>query len=614
MAYKDALGKWHEAGQKTEQAILTAMGVDPDSPVLPEENDPVLLIRDGESRRLLGPGMLTLESGETQGVLDRLPGDLPHGYHTLQLEGSEQAIPVIATPRRCWLPADLKTWGWSVQLYAARSRESWGIGDFNDLYRLAQWSSEKHGAGMMLLNPLGAATPVQPLQSSPYYPTSRLFLNPLWLHIPALAGVQALGPGYEAISRKALALNSERLIDRDKVSSLKMAALEMLWQTFSSDPAFDTFCAKRGAALDTFAVFCALAEHYKSGWRLWPSEFQHPRSAAVGEFTRSKATRICFHKWLQWLLEKQLSSSSQLLALMQDLPIGVDPDGADAWAWQDIFAQGVGVGAPPDEFNTQGQNWGLPPFVPHKLRAAAYRPLVETIRASFRQCRGLRIDHVMGLFRLFWIPNGMKPADGAYVRYNENEMLSIVALESERAGAYVVGEDLGTVEDEAREKLASFQVLSYRLLWFEKDAPQSYPLDALAAVTTHDLPTIAGLWTGSDLERQRELGLNPNDESTGEICSRLAATAKLNGNSPIHDVVDGTYKVLASAPSRIITACLDDVLAVEERPNIPATSQDQNPNWSMALPEPIEKIIQSGLADKIAASLRSREARHPETN
>jgi 4-alpha-glucanotransferase len=289
---------------------------------------------------------------------------------------------------------------------------------------------------------------------------------------------------------------------------------------------------------------------------------------------------------------------------MQDLPIGCDPDGADAWAWQDYIAKGIGVGAPPDELNTQGQDWGLPPFVPGKLRAAGYAPFIQIIRAAFRHCGGLRIDHVMGLFRLFWIPNGVSAAKGAYVRYNPDELLAIVALESERAQAYVVGEDLGTVEEEAREKLAEHCILSYRLLWFEKDAPETYPREALSALTTHDLPTVAGLWTGSDLDKQHELGLKPNEEGTAEIVERLKLCAELDPDDPIEEVVAGAYQLLSKAPSRILTAALDDALCVEERPNVPATMSDKNPNWSIALPKTIEELMEAELPKRIAKALK----------
>jgi 4-alpha-glucanotransferase len=268
----------------------------------------------------------------------------------------------------------------------------------------------------------------------------------------------------------------------------------------------------------------------------------------------------------------------------------------------------VAVGAPPDEFNTRGQNWGLPPFLPNKLRAAGYEPFVQTVRAAFRHGGGLRIDHVMGLFRLFWIPQGQPALNGAYVRYNPDEMLAIVALESERARAYVVGEDLGTVEEGVREALAAHRILSYRLLWFEKEHPATYPKEALVAVTTHDLPTVAGLWTGADLKKQEQLNLDPNEESTTEIHRRLKTMAHAKESDPIEDVIAGAYRLLAEAPSRILTASLDDAAAVLERPNIPATSNDENPNWSLALPIPIEDLMEAKLPNTIAGFLRRGES------
>ena len=272
-----------------------------------------------------------------------------------------------------------------------------------------------------------------------------------------------------------------------------------------------------------------------------------------------------------------------------------------------MFARGASVGAPPDEFNTQGQNWGLPPFIPHKLRAANYGPYIDTIRYAFRHGGGLRIDHVMGLFRLFWIPQGCAASDGAYVRYNADEMLAILALESQRAHGYVVGEDLGTVEEGVHEKLASFDILSYRLLWFEKDDPSRYPANALAAITTHDLPTVAGMWTGADLARQHELQLKPNEESTAEIYSRVGKLAGADRDTPVADVIARSYEQLARAPSRILAAALEDAVQVEERPNIPATRSEQNPNWMLALPCPIDELTERELAARISRGLRRRE-------
>lgn len=531
LTYEDALGNSHETSRETIDALHAAMGANTET-LTPETGDSLTVVRVGEQRELARKGTIVLEMGETLRASERLPADLPTGYHQILFDGDTTPGTLIVSPGKCWLPENLRTWGWAIQLYAARSRASWGIGDFADLDTLAKWARDL-GAGMLLLNPLSAATPVAPLQTSPYFPTSRRFLNPLWLHIEAIPGATSENiPQLEEIGKAARDLNQTRLIDRDKILELKTRALELIWINHQPDPPFDSFCRERGKALDEFATFCALAEQQQSGWHAWPEMYRHPANPAVAQFARDNADRIQFHKWVQWLLDKQLANCSGHLALMQDLPIGVDPDGADAWAWQDVLAAGASIGSPPDEFNTQGQNWGLPPFAPHKLRAAKYDPFIQTIRGGFRHGGGLRIDHVMGLFRLFWIPQGI-PSSGSYVRYNADEMLAILALESERARAYVVGEDLGTVEDATRERLAEHRILSYRLLWFEKDHPAKFPHEALAAVTTHDLPTVAGMWSGSDFKKQQDLGLKPNEESTKEIHERLQSMACLASDATL---------------------------------------------------------------------------------
>jgi 4-alpha-glucanotransferase len=605
--YEDAFGKRHETTSETIGAILAAMGAK-ERDLAPPLDNSVIVAQAGEQRKLPANATIVLETGETVSAMSRLPADLPAGYHQLQFEGSDQAIRLIVTPRQCWLPKDLRTWGWALQLYSARSRDSWGIGDFADLDRLAEWSASSLGAGVLLVNPLSAATPVLPQQASPYFPSSRRFLNPLWIHVHWVPGATAERiPRLEELARAGRDLNSDRFIQRDAIFKLKMQALELLWREFPGDEAFDNFSKDRGSDLNTFAIFCALAERYQSGWHGWPAAYRHPDRGAVAEFTSENGDRIRFHQWLQWLLDTQLARSSRHLALMRDLPIGVDSDGADAWAWQDVLAKGIAVGSPPDEFNTQGQNWGLPPFIPHKLRAAGYEPFIQTIRSAFRHGGGIRIDHVMGLFRLFWIPEGIRSVEGTYVRYNADNLLGIVALESQRAHAYVVGEDLGTVEKGMREKLAEHRILSYRLLWFENDGPERYPKEALAAVTTHDLPTVTGLWTGADLTKQHELGLKPNDAGTSEIKKRLTSMAELRPNASPAEVVTGAYRLLAKAPSRILTACFDDAALAEERPNMPATKSDQNPNWSLALPCPIEELMNTELPARIAAELRREE-------
>lgn len=612
--YKDAFGKQHETPSETIEAIFAAMDVRSNEPG-PATEDSVIVARVGEQRKLPANATIVLETGETVSAVSRLPPELPAGYHQLQFDGSDKPIRLIVTPGQCWLPHDLRTWGWAVQLYSARSRDSWGMGDLADLDRLAKWSASELGAGMMLVNPLSAGTPIQPPQASPYFPTSRRFLDPLWIHVRWVPGAtDGKARRLDELAQAARELNSDRLIQRDKIFELKMQALDLLWRAFPGDEAFDRFCKESGSDLNTFAIFCALAEKHQSGWHSWPAAYRHPGNAAVAEFAKANRDRVRFYQWLQWLLDVQLERASRRLAVVRDLPIGVDPDGADAWAWQDVLAKGVAVGSPPDEFNTQGQNWGLPPFVPHKLRAAGYEPFIQTIRSAFRHGGGIRIDHVMGLFRLFWIPDGAPSKDGTYVRYNADELLGIVALESQRATAYVVGEDLGTVEDGTRAKLAEHCILSYRLLWFEKDAPEQYPHEALAAVTTHDLPTITGLWTGADLAKQRELNLKPNEKSTEEIRDRLISMANLKPDAAPSDVVAGAYGLLSKAPCRILTACLDDAALVQERPNIPATMSDQNPNWSLALPQPIEDLMNMELPRHIAAALRRSARRRTSHN
>jgi len=283
----------------------------------------------------------------------------------------------------------------------------------------------------------------------------------------------------------------------------------------------------------------------------------------------------------------------------------VNPEGFDAWLWQDTLALEASVGAPPDEFNTLGQYWSLPPFIPHRLRASGYEPFRQTLRAMLRHARGLRIDHVMGLFRLFWIPHDANPRDGGYVRYHADELLAVLAIESQRAKAIVVGEDLGTVERGVRSRLRQLGALSYRLLWFESRPPERYPPQALAAVTTHDLFTVAGLWSGEDLEAQEQLGLHPNAAGTEAIRRRLRRKAGLSEQASPREAILGAHRLLARTPCRLITATLDDALAVEERPNMPGTAT-QRPNWSIALPKRLEEIQQDAFVRKLSKVIARR--------
>ena len=577
----------------------------------PVPNQDVQVVRRGQRVAFDAAADLVLESGSREALPRgrtgaRLPSDVPLGYHTLEFHDSGRRRSLIVAPAQCHLPPALRIWAWAVQLYAARSRRSWGIGDFGDLARFASISREQ-GCRLLLVNPLHAATPTLPQQASPYSPTTRRYLNPLYLAIQNLPGAREL-PDIEELSAAGRALNAAPLIDRDRIFTLKVRALRTLYRRFESDPDFTAFAAAEGPALREYATFCALAEEHGGQWRRWPAKFRHPHSPHVRRFAEGHAERIRFHQWVQWHLDRQLRRASAIVPVMQDLPIGIDRDGADAWTWQDVLADGIQVGAPPDEFNTKGQNWGLPPFVPARLKAAAYRPFIETIRGTMRHAGGLRIDHVMGLFRLFWIPDGMAPAEGAYVRNFAEDLLAIIALESERAQAIVVGEDLGTIDPRARQRLMTLNVLSYRLLWFEQNDPSKYPDRALAAVTTHDLPTIAGLWTGSDLETQRRLQLNPNEAGITAMRERLARATHSTDATPVREVIRRTYALLSRAPSMVVAATLEDAAGVAGRPNMPGTVTEW-PNWSQPLPRPLEALARSQGAKRIAYALASREKR-----
>jgi 4-alpha-glucanotransferase len=597
--YTDAWGVSQVTSPETRRALLKAMGAEGESP--PPSEPAVVVIRYGQSVRAAKSAELTLEDGTALKVKGKLPPDLPLGYHELRNPDSPPAR-LIVTPAHCPLAENYRTWGWAVQVYALRSAGSWGMGDLSDLRELGHWSSQL-GAGIVLINPLHAVTPVVPQQASPYFPSSRRFHNPLYLNIEEVPGAGALGRKLEKLAAAGRALNHGKLIDRDAVFKLKMEAQELLWARRVESPAFESFRKQQGEALNSFATFCALAERLGGDWRSWQAKYRHPNSPAVRRLAKEHADRIVFFQWLQWLLDEQLARAAAALPLVQDLPIGVDPGGADAWQWQDVLASGATVGAPPDEFNTLGQDWSLPPFVPHRLRAVGYQPFIETIRASLRHAGGLRIDHVMGLFRLYWIPQGLGPRCGAYVRYPADDLLGIVALESHRAGAWVAGEDLGTVEKSVQDQMARHKMLSYRLLWFEEDPPDTYPELALAAVTTHDLPTIAGLWSGSDMAAQHRLNLNPNEAGYHEMRERLSTMAKLKSHATAEQAILAAHRLLGQAPSAILAPNLTDALAVEERPNMPGTS-DQWPNWCIPLPVPLEELKKSPLAHAIATALR----------
>ena len=420
--YENTSGEWCPTSDATRQAITAAMG-DGEGEAAPADRIAVLVVKAGDRRPVGVTGSLTLEDGSVRDLDGYVPADVPVGYHELRTTRDEQ-ISLIVSPGRCPLPS-ARMWGWAVQLYGARSSASWGFGDIADLRWLGEWA-KRLGAGFLLINPLAAPTLLEPLEPSPYFPSSRLFRNPLYLHIEEIPGAETV-VGLEDLAAKGRDLNADQRIDRNQVWRLKLEALERLWAQVDTSPKLDAFRAAQGPALERFAIFSVLVERYGRNWREWPSEYRDPRSSAVSTVAADNPRRVAFHAWVQWQLDEQMARATTVLPVIQDLPIGVDPQGADAWAWQDVLASDVVVGAPPDRYNPHGQSWGLAPFIPHRLVAARYEPFIQMLRASFRHARGLRIDHVMGLFRLYCIPTSLSASEGAFIRYPAEDLLAILS-------------------------------------------------------------------------------------------------------------------------------------------------------------------------------------------
>ena len=566
------------ASERGVAAALDAMGATGEAP----PPTTTWVVRRSAGLQVPTPATLHAEDGGSVRVDGAVPAEaLPLGYHRLETETGP--VRLIVCPDACPLPE--RAWGWAVQLYATRSTASWGMGDLADLRGLAAWSGSALGAGMLLVNPLHAG-----VQASPYYPTSRRWRSPLYLRVEEVPGAEALGADLENMTEAGRALNAATRIDRDAVWQLKRVALEAIWARRRTDDGFDRWRAGQGESLEGFAIWSALADVLGPDWRTWPADLRHPGAAAVRRWAADNDDAVAFHAWLQWLVDGQLAAAADAgPAVVADLAIGSDPAGADAWQWQDELAAGVTVGAPPDEFSPAGQDWGLPPFDPWRLRAAGYEPFAQIVRSALGRGGGMRIDHVAGLFRLFWVPAGDGPAAGVYVRYPWRDLLGVVALEAHRAGAFVVGEDLGTVEPEARDALAAHNVLSYRLLWFEEGPPPTWPEKALAAITTHDLPTVTGVWTGADLRARQAIGLPVDAEAESRLQDTLRRRADADVGAPIPDVVRRAHEALSTAPCLLVTATLEDALEVVERPNQPGTV-DEWPNWSIPLPLPLEEI------------------------
>ena len=566
-----------------------------------------------------------------------LPADLPLGYHRLHLSSGAEEFdaPLIVTPAWLGLPARMgsaRAWGLATQLYSVRSEGSWGTGDLADLADLAVWAGSRHRAGFILVNPLHAAAPTKPMEPSPYLPTSRRFVSPLYLRVEAIREFGLLpkrGPVHKLQESLRARVRKADIIDRDSAWEAKRAALKLVYRVPRSagrELAFEAYKDREGAALDDFATWCALAEKYGDDWRAWPTGMRHPANPEVATFAERHRDAVDFHRWLQWQLDEQLAvaqseavRTGMPLGIVHDLAVGVHPSGADAWALQDVLALGVNAGAPPDEFNQLGQDWSQPPWRPDRLEALGYQPFRALIQAILRHAGGVRIDHIIGLFRLWWIPQDAPPTDGTYVRYNHDAMIGIVALEAHRAGAVVVGEDLGTVEPWVRHYLHDRGLLGTSILWFERDG-EGRPLAAeywrelcLSSVTTHDLPPTAGYLAGEHVRLRHELGLltrpvkqeRADDRSERAAwMAELARVGLLGGDPDEEDVIDALYRYLGRTPSRLLALALTDAVGERRTQNQPGTT-DEYPNWRVPLggPDGTPLLLEELFTDRRAAAL-----------
>lgn len=553
--YHDVNGQWHDTPAATRDLLRSLMGE-------PQSAGPMWFVDEGDTSPLQGPCRLLLDDGTDRGEIHALPADMPIGYHSLEpLDGGPTTWLVVA-PRTC--PPAPHGWGAAAQVYSLWRRDAWGIGDLADVEYLGQRIAAAGGVAL-LLSPLHAPAPTLPQEPSPYYPSSRRWLNPL--HLPMHADRPA-----------ELANEPGGMIDRDRVWAAKRQALSQRFQTEAAAADWRGWARAQGQDLWRFCTFAGLADRHGPAWRQWPEELRHPDSPAVADLaiTDHQFAAACeFHAWLQFLMQQELgrTAAGAGVALIGDLAVGCSSDGADAWLHQDLMALGVSIGAPPDPFNAAGQDWGLPPFIPWRLRAARYAPFIELVRAACRHMGGLRIDHVMGLFRQYWVPAGGSSADGAYVHLPAHELLAIIRIEATRAGTFVIGEDLGTVEPGVREALRDSGILGTKVWWFDQ-ACGEWPDANLATVTTHDLPTTAGVWFGVD----------------GSTEMYDALHALVPGTSATDAVVE-VHRAVAASPARLVLVTTDDLAGMVERPNHPGTTNDQQPNWCRRLAAGVDRLF-----------------------
>lgn len=561
----------------------------------------------------------------------------PHAPTDLHSSSATLLVPPKAIPAPHSL-GNRQATGLAAQLYQVRSAGSWGMGDLSDLRQLVDWAGHDLGADFVLVNPMHAGEPFPPVEPSPYLPTSRCFASPLYLrpeNIPEFLDLSAAARDrVEALAAMASASNSVDTIDRDASWWTKLEALRLIFagglNTHRAEE-FQSFTQLHGDGLRNFATWCALAEIHGPRWSEWPEELRDPESTKVRDFAHEHADDVRFHEWLQWVVATQRGHAQQAalaagmrLGIIHDLAVGVHPDGADSWALHHALARGVTVGAPPDIYNQRGQDWSQPPLRPDALAEQGYRPLRDIVRAALSDAGGVRIDHILGMFRLWWIPAGHEPTDGTYVSYDHEAMLAVLVLEASRAGAVVIGEDLGTVAPGVRNALADGGILGTSVLWFEQDSdgtpqpPESYRVACMASVTTHDLPPTAGYIDLVHVDIRAKLGQLTGDtqaerhEAAADIdrfISVLGERQLLAGTS-VEELSVGLHALLGAAPSRLLSVSVAD-LAGDRRPvNIPGTS-DEYPNWRVPLSGPrgeivsLEELKESSLARRLMSAVHA---------
>jgi 4-alpha-glucanotransferase len=557
-----------------------------------------------------------------------LPADLPLGWHTLVAESGTAVArcAVVVTPARLELVRGLderRAWGFMAQMYSVRSEQSWGIGDLADLRDVAWLAGRRTGADFLLINPLHAAEPVPPLTPSPYLPSTRRFVNPIYLRVEDIPETAYLPVAERSLvewqAEEARPLSTDPgPIDRDAVWTAKKTALEVVHaapRSAARQARFDAFRAEQGQGLEDYAAWCALTEHFGGEW---PAEAQDRHSDLVQQLRVELVDRIDFHCWLQWVADEQLAAAQadalragMRLGIMHDLAVGVHPDGADAWSMVDVLAPGVSVGAPPDMYNQQGQDWSQPPWRPDALVRAAYRPYREMLRTVMRHAGAIRIDHIIGLFRLWWIPEGRGAQAGAYVRYDHEALIGILCLEAHRAGAVVIGEDLGTMEPWVKDYLSDRGVLGTSVLWFERDGgqfrpPEAYRRLALATVTTHDLPPTAGYLAGEHVELRDRLGLLTEPVEAvradawaerGQMLDLLGRRGLVGADPSERQVIEAMHRLVLASPAVLVGVSLADAVGERRAQNQPGTDTEY-PNWKVPLADSGQRLVMvEGLFD-----------------